>query len=58
MRTLFRTKQQYAEKFLQIIENCSCVNEVKPKHFIEVMENNQGSIGMLSGKGLDEDGLE
>ncbi len=58
MRTLFRTKQQYADKFLQIVDHCSCVNEIKPEHFIEIMKNNQGSIGALSGRGLDEEGLE
>ncbi len=58
MRTTFRIKQPYAEQFMKIADNCACVSEIKPEHFKEVMLKNQGIIGMMSGMGLDEEGLE
>ncbi len=58
MKTSFRVKQPYADKFLVLADQCTCVGAARPEHFKDVMANNQGAIGMLTGKGLDEDGLE
>jgi len=58
MRTTFRVKQPYADKFLRIADEFVCNSPVKPEHFIEVMCRNMGSIGMITGAGLDENGLE
>ena len=58
MKTTFRTRQPYADKFLECARKMPCVSPVKPERFMEKMRTNQGSIGMLSGMGLDENGLE
>ncbi len=58
MRTTFRIKQPYSEQFLSLVDNKKYVGDNKPHHFIDVMISNQGSIGMLSGRGKDKDGLE
>lgn len=58
MKTTFRTRQPYADKFLECARKMPCVSPVKPERFMEKMRTNQGSIGILSGMGLDENGLE
>lgn len=58
MRTTFHTRQPYAGLFLEAAKEFQCNSPVKPIRFIEKMKVNQGSIGFLSGFGLDEDGLE
>lgn len=58
MRTTFHTRQPYADMFLACAKEFICNSPVRPLHFIEKMKTNQGSIGFLSGMGLDEEGLE
>ena len=58
MKTTFHTRQPYADRFLACAREFPCNSPVKPVRFIEKMKTNQGSIGLLSGKGLDEEGLE
>lgn len=58
MRTTFRIRQPYADRFLRLADEFICNSPVKPQHFIEVMCRNMGSIGMLTGAGLDPEGLE
>ncbi len=58
MRTTFRTRQPYADKFLECAKRQPCTSPVRPERFMEKMRTNQGSIGAISGMGLDEDGLE
>lgn len=58
MKTKFRVKEPYAKMFLECADKEPCHSPVRPEHFIEVMKNNKGYISMLSGKGLDENGLE
>lgn len=58
MRTTFRVRQPYADLFLEIAKSFPCQSKVKPLRFIEKMKKNQGIIAMLTGLGLDEDGLE
>ncbi len=58
MRTAFRARQPYADIFLRCAEEFVCNSPVKPERFMEKMRQNQGSVGMLSGYGLDEEGLE
>ncbi len=58
MRTTFRVKQPYADRFLRIADGFVCNSPAKPEHFIEVICRNMGTIGMITGAGLDENGLE
>lgn len=58
MKTTFRTRQPYADIFLKCAEEFICNSLVKPEHFISCMENNQGAVAGITGKGLDEEGLE
>lgn len=58
MRTTFRARQPYADKFLNIAEKFPCSSPVKPERFIKKMLMNQGSTAGISGMGLDEAGLE
>lgn len=58
MRTLFRTKQLYADKFLECAKRAKCNSPVRPVRFMKVMEMNQGCLGIMNGMGLDEEGLE
>lgn len=58
MRTAFRARQPYADIFLRCAKEFVCNSPVKPERFMEKMRQNQGSVGMLSGYGLDEEGLE
>ena len=58
MRTTFRAREPYAGILLQAAKDFSCNSPVKPLRFIRKMQENQGFIGTISGKGLDEEGLE
>lgn len=58
MRTTFRTKQPYADIFVECARNAPCINVIRPLRFMKLMETNQGSIGVLNGMGPDEEGLE
>ena len=58
MRTTFRAKQPYADIFMNCAEDMPCNSPVRPLHFMELMETNQGCLGMMNGTGTDEDGLE
>lgn len=58
MRTTFRTKQPYANIFLKCADDFVCNSPVKPEHFIKCMEDNQGAVAGITGKGLDSEGLE
>ena len=58
MRTQFRTKEEYALKFLEIAESTKAVNNIRPVRFMEVMKKNQGAIQKLTCYGNTEDGLE
>jgi len=58
MKTTFRAREPYAGILLQAAADFSCNSPAKPLRFIRKMKENQGFIGMISGKGPDEDGLE
>ena len=58
MRTTYRIREPYASIFLQCAKDMPCNSPVRPERFIKVMEENQGSLGMMTGHGLAEDGLE
>lgn len=58
MRTTFHTRQPYADMFLKAAREFKCNSPAKPDRFMEKMKTNQGSVGTLSGFGLDEEGLE
>ena len=58
MRTTFRIRQPYADIFLDCANQAICNRPVRPTRFIEKMKTNQGSIGMITGYGMDEQGLE
>ncbi len=58
MHTTFRAKQLYADIFMECARTTPCIGSVRPLHFMKLMEANQGSIGVLNGMGLDEEGLE
>ena len=58
MRTTFRIKQPYRDKFLQCAREMPCNSPVKPERFLRKMAMNQGTLGVLSGFGLDSQGLE
>lgn len=58
MRTTFRAREPYAGIFMQCAKEFVCNSPVRPERFMEKMRQNQGSIGVLSGYGPDEDGLE
>lgn len=58
MRTTFRARQPYADIFLKCAREMPCLSEIRPARFMKLMETNQGSIGILNGMGLDEEGLE
>ena len=44
MRTTFRARQPYADKFLACAEAQPLNSPVKPERFIRKMETNQGSV--------------
>lgn len=58
MRTKFQCKQPYGEMLLQCAREEPCRSPARPLRFLRRMAMNQGSIGVLSGFGLDEQGLE
>lgn len=58
MRTSFRIEAPYGEEFLEIARGMPCHSPSRPTRFMHKMERNQGSIGMITGFGLDKDGLE
>lgn len=58
MHTTFRTKQLYADKFLECARQAECNSPVRPVRFMKVMETNQGCLGVMNGMGVDEEGLE
>jgi len=58
MKTTFRAREPYAGILLQAAADFSCNSPAKPLRFIRKMQDNQGFIGMISGKGPDEEGLE
>lgn len=58
MRTTFHAKQPYADIFMECAKTTPCISAIRPLHFMKLMETNQGSIGVLNGMGLDEEGLE
>ena len=43
---------------MKCAEDHICVSPVKPLRFMQKMRENQGSVGGITGLGLDEDGLE
>ena len=58
MRTMYRTKPEYAEAFLRIIDETDTSGEFRPEHFKKVMRENQGGINAFSPYGTPDDGLE
>ena len=58
MQTKFQCKQPYGEMLLQCAREEPCRSPARPLRFLRRMAMNQGSIGVLSGFGLDEQGLE
>lgn len=58
MRTSFRVRQPYADIFLDCARKEPCRSPARPERFLKKMLLNQGSIGVLSGFGTDEEGLE
>lgn len=58
MRTTFHTRQPWADLFLKTAREFVCESPARPTRFMEKMKTNQGSVGVLSGYGLDEEGLE
>lgn len=58
MRTTYRIRQPYADLFLQVAREMPCNSPARPERFMRVMETNQGALGIFTGYGLDEDGLE
>lgn len=58
MRTMYRTKPEYAEAFLRIVDETDTCGEMRPEHFKKVMRENQGGINAFSPYGMPEDGLE
>ena len=58
MRTLYRTKPEYAEAFLRIVDETDTCGKLRPEHFIKVMKENQGGINAFSPFGPTDDGLE
>ncbi len=58
MKTTFRAKQPYSDILLETARTMPCDSPARPLRFIRKMQENQGFIGLISGKGLDEEGLE
>ena len=58
MKTTFRAKQPYADILLETARAFPCESPARPLRFIRKMRENQGFIGLISGKGPDEEGLE
>ena len=58
MKTTFRAKQPYADILMETAHVFPCISPAKPLRFIQKMRDNQGFIGLINGKGPDEEGLE
>ena len=58
MKTMYRTKPEYAEAFLRILDETDTCGEIRPDHFKKVMKENQGTINLFSPYGIPDDGLE
>ncbi|MGI6255979.1 MAG: SGNH/GDSL hydrolase family protein [Acutalibacter sp.] len=58
MKTTFRIKQPYCNQFLQCAREMPCESPARPERFLGKMAMNQGSLGVLTGFGLDCQGLE
>lgn len=58
MRTTFHVRQPYADIFSWCAREFQCNSPVRPEKFIRKMKMNQGSIGRITGLGMDEEGLE
>ena len=58
MKTTFRTRQPYADIFLDCAKSAPCRTPVRPERFMKAMRMNRGGIATLTGLGLDGDGLE
>lgn len=58
MKTTFRVRAPYADIFLECARKQQCNSPIRPERFIRKMKENRGCIGVLSGYGLDEEGLE
>ena len=58
MKTMYRTKPEYAEAFLRIVDETDTCGSSRPEHFIKVMKENQGGIYAFSPSGPTDDGLE
>lgn len=58
MKTTYRIKQPYCDLFLQCARETPCQSPVRPERFLRKMAMNQGILGVLSGFGLDSQGLE
>lgn len=58
MRTTFRAREPYADIFLKCAAEQPCTSPARPVRFMEKMEQNRGSLGVITGLGPDEEGLE
>lgn len=58
MKTTYRIKQPYCDLFLQCARETPCQSPARPERFLRKMAMNQGILGVLSGFGLDSQGLE
>ena len=58
MRTKYHIPEPFAQRFLEIAKQAPCQSDQKPDRFISKMKQNRGGIAILTGTGLDEDGLE
>lgn len=58
MKTTFRVKEPYAGVFASCAKEYQIQSPARPERFIRKMKENQGSVGVLTGMGTDEEGLE
>ena len=58
MKTTFRAREPYAGVLLKCAREAACNSPARPERFIKAMKQNRGSIGLISGMGLDGEGLE
>ena len=58
MKTLFRTKEQYADILLGLANEMPAIGMNRPQRFIQMMTENTGNASWLSCYGVDMDGLE
>lgn len=58
MKTTYRIKQPYCDLFLQCARETPCQSPARPERFLRKMAMDQGILGVLSGFGLDSQGLE